>query len=307
MSYINDTKHCTFSTLLTTDEGTSTVSRTTSGGDAQKKQQEPPGFLKSHNLISHVFVKATTITRDSTIGRGHRIKGQSHIIVLIKTNYHVLLSTPVPQFILHRQLDYFSCCQRHKTGVLPLPRYEKPTPFPAFPSARWFFAAYVRDVWSRMDVLLATATSTHGSILKVDSTKKVCKKLQGVDANTANWMTNVGNKRGEIVVSVLTSSEAAAALQLMADGLIRRYSLHHQPPLKVLYTDHDCCSKDDHSKYRALFHGWDLCVRQDMWHYMRRLVSVCTSESHNYVVRHVPVSPVSCHLRMGQNRLQPSP
>ena len=83
-----------------------------------------------------------------------------------------------------------------------------------------------------MDVLLATATSIHGSILKVDSTKKVCKKLQGVDANTANWMTNVGNERGEIVVSVLTSSEAAAAFQPMADGLIRRYNLHHQPPPK---------------------------------------------------------------------------
>ena len=131
-----------------------------------------------------------------------------------------------------------------------------------------------------MDVLLATATSTHGSILKVDSTKKVCKKLQGVDANTANWMTNIGNERGEIVVSVLKSSEAAAALQPMADGLIRRYSLHHQPPPKVLYTDRDCCSKDNNSKYRALFHRWDLCVRLDVWHYMRRLASGCTSESH---------------------------
>ena len=179
-----------------------------------------------------------------------------------------------------QQLDYLSCCQRHKRGVLALPSYQRPSPFPSFPSARWFLAAYVRDVWSRMDVLLATATSTHGSILKVDSIKKICKKLQGADANTANWMTNVGNERGEIVVSVLTSSERAAALQPMGDGLIRRYDIHHQSPPKVLYTDRDCCSKDDQSKYGVLFHEWDLCVRLDVWHYMRRLASGCTSESH---------------------------
>ena len=119
---------------------------------------------------------------------------------------------------LRRQLDYLSCCQRHKIGVLALkmepPSYQKPSAFPSFASARWFLAAYVRDVWSHMDVLLAAATSTHGSILKVDSTKKICKKLQGADTNTASWTTNVGNERGEIVVSVLTSSEGVAALHL---------------------------------------------------------------------------------------------
>ena len=128
----------------------------------KKPQPNLPRIFKSHHYHERFYHWQRT-----------GIKGQSHIIVLIKTNYHVLLSTPVPQFILHRQLDHFSCCQRHKTGVLPLPRYEKPTPFLAFPSARWFLVAYVRDVWSRMDVLLATATSTHGSILKVDSIKSL--------------------------------------------------------------------------------------------------------------------------------------
>ena len=48
-----------------------------------------------------------------------------------------------------------------------------------------------------MDGLLAAATSTYGSILKIDSTK-ICKKLQGAAVNTASWATNVGNERGEV-------------------------------------------------------------------------------------------------------------
>ena len=37
--------------------------------------------------------------------------------------------------------------------------------------------------------------------------KKIIKKLQGADASTATWLTYVGNKRGEILKSVLTTSE----------------------------------------------------------------------------------------------------
>ena len=78
---------------------------------------------------------------------------------------------------------------------------------------------YIRDVWSRLPQLLAAATSMHGSILKID---KVCKKLQGAAANTANWVTNVGNERGEIVISVLTESESMESLKMMAEGLMMR-------------------------------------------------------------------------------------
>lgn len=33
------------------------------------------------------------------------------------------------------------------------------------------------DVWSRLDSLKAAITSVHGRILKINSTKKICKKL----------------------------------------------------------------------------------------------------------------------------------
>ena len=100
---------------------------------------------------------------------------------------------------LRNQLAYLTRCHRNKNSYqslrLPAPEYQNPLLFPPFPTSKWFLAAYGREVWSRMDDLLAAATSTHGSILKIDSTKKICSKLQGADANTASWATNVGNER----------------------------------------------------------------------------------------------------------------
>ena len=72
----------------------------------------------------------------------------------------------------------------------------------------------------------ATCTSIFGDVLKIDSTKKVCKKLRGATAGSASWRrcTNVGNERGEVLVSVLTGSEGLEGLHSMATGLIRRFA-----------------------------------------------------------------------------------
>ena len=82
---------------------------------------------------------------------------------------------------LRSHLDYLGNCERHRNSLIslnvPLPEYKQPVPPPPFPKYKWFLSAYVRDVWSRMEELLAAATSTYGSILKIDSTKKICKKL----------------------------------------------------------------------------------------------------------------------------------
>ena len=65
-------------------------------------------------------------------------------------------------------------------------------------TCRWFLAVYARDVWSRLPQFQSATTSIFGAVLKVDSTKKVCKKLQGAAANTAQWVTNVGNEREKL-------------------------------------------------------------------------------------------------------------
>ena len=101
------------------------------------------------------------------------------------------------------QLDYLSNFQRHKKRFtslnIPVPEYQQPALPPPFPKPQWFLVAYIRNVWSRMEDLLAAATLIYGSTLKINSTKKICKKLQGADAESAAQTKNVGNERGEIL------------------------------------------------------------------------------------------------------------
>ena len=85
-------------------------------------------------------------------------------------------------------------------------------------------------------ILLASITSVYGSVLKLDS-MKVVKKLQGAAANTASWATNVGNERGEVLISVLTKSESLESLQKMAEGLMEQYKKAGKSPLVRLYTN----------------------------------------------------------------------
>lgn len=56
---------------------------------------------------------------------------------------------------------------------MPTEQYEETVTFKAFPTARWFLDCYVRDVWGRIEMLKAAMTSVYGTVLKIDSTKKV--------------------------------------------------------------------------------------------------------------------------------------
>ena len=52
-----------------------------------------------------------------------------------------------------------------------------PTPPDKLPTSKWLFDMLTLDVWSRMDYLDAHLKSTHGRIIKIDSTVKVNKML----------------------------------------------------------------------------------------------------------------------------------
>ena len=159
--------------------------------------------------------------------------------------------------------------------------YQREKPMKCIPSPKWFLACYVRDVYSRLDLLKAAATSVYGKVLKIDSTKKVTRKLQGVEAESANWVTNVGNERGEIVISVLTASESTSSLKPMAEGLVKRYATAGEAAPLILYTDRDWCGCQDQSRFNALFSSWpNMVVRLDIFHFMRHLAAGCNSESH---------------------------
>lgn len=92
-----------------------------------------------------------------------------------------------------------------------------------------------------VDDVKAKLTSTFGSILKMDSTKKVTRKLAGKAKDTAQWATDIGNEYGQVLTCMLTTAEGAD-IQEMASGLIRRYSEAGVPPPMVLHVDRDCCS-----------------------------------------------------------------
>ena len=78
---------------------------------------------------------------------------------------------------------------------------------------QWFIAAYTRDVWTRLNSSKAETTGVFGEILKIDSTKKILKKLAGEAKNTATWVTNVRKEYGAILLCVVTSSESNEGLE----------------------------------------------------------------------------------------------
>ena len=85
-------------------------------------------------------------------------------------------------------------------------------------------------------------TPIHEPVISCTS-PQVVKKLQGAAPGSATWVTNVGNERGEVLMSVVTQSEGAPGLQKMAEGLMMRYETAGQTPPCLLYTDRGCCSQ----------------------------------------------------------------
>ena len=175
---------------------------------------------------------------------------------------------------------YLGDCSKFKkasmTGLVCEIQFQEPPPQPVLPQAAWFMRLYIMDVMSRIEDVKAAITSTFGRVIKIDSTKKVTKKLAGRAAGTAAWQTNVGNEFGQVLMSVLTSGEGYG-LAPMARGLMDRYTRAKVPPPSLLYVDRDCCS----GNMSKLFPDWPgLVVKLDIWHFMRRIAAVVTTEAH---------------------------
>ena len=114
--------------------------------------------------------------------------------------------------------------------VAEIPSGDAPVPKPCVPKPSWFLSVYLADVRAREKELLASITSIFGTVIKIDSTRKVAKKLAGKYAYNAHWVTNVGNEFGQVLNSVLTTTEGAA-LSDLAFGLMRRYREAAQNPV----------------------------------------------------------------------------
>ena len=135
---------------------------------------------------------------------------------------------------------------RHTNVHLPAPEFHPPDHHRnwevrrnvLFRSAKWFLAAYVRDVWSRLPALKDAVTSTFGTILKIDSTK-VCRTcrvcVQTRQCGRPTWAMSEKSSFPS------WQSESAIALQPMADGLVNRYSRASKPCPLVLFPNRGCC------------------------------------------------------------------
>eukprot|EP00795_Rhopilema_esculentum_P001125 gene1125-15467_t len=144
-----------------------------------------------------------------------------------------------------------------------------------------YFCKYLCHVAASVSATTLPTASSVSHVSEIDATKKVCTKLAGSDSYSASFSVNVGNELGEILKSVITSSDSSAILLPMAEGWMDRYAAAEVTPSVVLYTNRDCCRQNGPSSYKLLFNWWsDLVIRLDVWHFMRRLAVGCTSESH---------------------------
>ena len=63
-----------------------------------------------------------------------------------------------------------------RSALLPLTFPEPPLPA-VVPSCKWLLSVYSQDILTRLEVVKARITFTYGTVLKMDSTKKVKKSI----------------------------------------------------------------------------------------------------------------------------------
>ncbi|XP_059896388.1 uncharacterized protein LOC132448858 [Gadus macrocephalus] len=179
-------------------------------------------------------------------------------------------------------IRYLSDCERHKKMATFIPSaavYLPPPTFRPLPLAQWFETVHSNDILSHLDEMKGVITSTYGRILKMDSTKKITKKLAGGIGDSAAWISNIGNEFGQVLNSVLTSGEGAG-LEELCQGVVTRYKNAGQAEPEAIYVDRDCCSQSGVSSVAKLFHPWQSAVRLDSFHFMRRFNCGLTTEHH---------------------------
>ncbi|XP_078586042.1 uncharacterized protein LOC144886445 [Branchiostoma floridae x Branchiostoma japonicum] len=121
--------------------------------------------------------------------------------------------------------------------------------------------------------------SVFGKVLKMDSTKKICKKLSG----EGKWCTNVANERGQILMSVLTCEESIEKLGPMSTGLMTRYRKAGEAPPDLMYVDRGCCPAYGDSTVEKLFGEWvegGMLTRLDAFHWMHRFDQAVRTDHH---------------------------
>ncbi|XP_017564809.1 uncharacterized protein LOC108434293 isoform X2 [Pygocentrus nattereri] len=162
--------------------------------------------------------------------------------------------------------------------------FQAPPPPRELPSARLLRHAFLLAEANNVQDYRSQILSTFGTVLKMDSTKKVVKKLSGEGAGSAEWFTSIGNEHSQIVSFVLTCEESAEKLQPMCHGVMNRFRLANQPVPKILYVDSGCCRAQGRTAVETLFQPWvdnGMVVRLDIFHWIHRFDAAIRTESHS--------------------------
>eukprot|EP00066_Takifugu_rubripes_P011898 XP_011601164.1 PREDICTED: uncharacterized protein LOC101061554 [Takifugu rubripes] len=153
------------------------------------------------------------------------------------------------------------------------PKFQLPPPQRELPPPKLLRKAFLLAEAENIEDYRAQIMSTFGKVLKYDSTKKICKKLSGDGKGTAEWCTNVGNERGQILMSVLTCDESLEKMRPMAEGLMERYQRAGEAAPELMYVDRGCCCALGVPSLEQLFDKWvdrGMLIRLDIFHWIRR-------------------------------------
>ncbi|XP_049334270.1 uncharacterized protein LOC125801514 [Astyanax mexicanus] len=162
--------------------------------------------------------------------------------------------------------------------------FQAPSPQRELPSARLLRHAFLLAEAGNVQDYRSQILSTFGTVLKMDSTKKVVKKLSGEGARSAKWFTSIGNKHSQVVSFVLTCEESAEKLSPMCRGVVDRFRMANQPVPKILYVDRGCCRAQGRTAVEVLFQPWvddGMIVHLDIFHWIHRFDVAIRTESHS--------------------------
>ncbi|KAI4798281.1 hypothetical protein KUCAC02_022157 [Chaenocephalus aceratus] len=152
------------------------------------------------------------------------------------------------------------------------------------PTARLLRHAFLLAEANNVQDYRSQILSTFGTVMKMDSTKKVVKKLSGQGRGSAEWFTSIGNEYSQIVSFVLTCEESAQKLLPMCRGVMDRFRLANQPVPKILYIDRGCCRAKGPTAVETMFQEWfdgGMVVRLDIFHWIHRFDAAIRTDAHS--------------------------
>eukprot|EP00064_Thunnus_orientalis_P006172 superscaffoldBa00000631_g6188 len=118
---------------------------------------------------------------------------------------------------LQKTVQYLTDCRGIAVavtlGLILLVTFEPASAMPPVPKYWWLMQVYGQDVLQRLDEIKAAFTSQYGRSLKIDSTKKAIRKLEGHSYGTTTWAVNVSNEHGQVIMIWKSQQKHVACIE----------------------------------------------------------------------------------------------